>query len=196
MQEDITAIHQFWFGALDDAGLAAPEQNRLWFSASAQTDATVRSRFGDTVNRALAGELNHWAQEDSGLIALVLLLDQFTRNIFRGTVQAFAGDGMALDLARQAIATRRHTALAPIHQVFLYMPLEHCEELAIQEECVRLFAELAETAGAEAVNGFARFATAHRDVITRFGRFPHRNAILGRDSSPEELAYLEKHGGF
>jgi uncharacterized protein (DUF924 family) len=196
MREDITAIHQFWFGALDDAGFASPEQNGLWFSAGAETDATVRSRFGDTVSRALAGKLDHWAEEDSGLIALVLLLDQFTRNIFRGTPQAFAGDAMALDLARQAIATGRHTALPPIHQVFLYMPLEHCEELATQEVCVRLFAELASITRAEAVNGSARFAEAHRDVIARFGRFPHRNAILGRESSPEEQAYLEKHGGF
>ncbi|MDH4041161.1 MAG: DUF924 domain-containing protein [Gammaproteobacteria bacterium] len=196
MNSAIAAIHRFWFGPLDAAGFAAPEQNRLWFGASAQTDAVIATRFGTLVSRALAGELEHWAGGDEGLIALVLLLDQFTRNIHRGTPGAFAGDGRALALAQQAIAGGRHRALPAIHRVFLYLPLEHCEDLAVQEECVRLFAELAGEAGAGRIGDFARYAAAHRDVIARFGRFPHRNAILGRTSSPGELAYLEQHGGF
>lgn len=192
----IAAIHQFWFGLLDPAGFAAPAQNRLWFGASAEVDAAMAERFGGLVSRALAGELDHWARGDEGLVALVLLLDQFTRNIFRGTPRAFAGDDRALALARQAVAGNRHRGLPAIHRVFLYLPLEHCEDLAVQDECVRLFAELAGATGAASVQDFARYAVAHRDVIARFGRFPHRNAILGRPSTAAELAHMEQHGGF
>ena len=99
-------------------------------------------------------------------------------------------------MARRAIAAGRHRQLPNIHRVFLYLPLEHCEDRATQDECVQLFTALAAETGAAAVDGFARYAVAHRDVIARFGRFPHRNAILGRISSPEESAYLERHGGF
>jgi len=193
---DIAAIHQFWFGPLDAAGLAAPAQERLWFSGGAEFDAAVAARFGGLVPRGLAGEFDHWAGDDKGLIALVLLLDQFTRNVFRGTPGAFAGDGKALAAAQAAIAGGRHLALPAIHRVFLYLPLEHCEDLAVQEQSVRLFTELAGSSGAQATGDFLRYAVAHREVIARFGRFPHRNAILGRTSSPEELAHMEAHGGF
>lgn len=196
MKEAINAIHQYWFGPLDQAGFAAPRQNRLWFRTSEETDTTLRSRFGHLVTRALAGESYHWAATDKGLVALILLLDQFTRNIFRGTPQAFAGDAAALELVQPLLASKRHEALPPIHQVFLFLPLEHCEDLATQEQCLRLLTELAGRSDAERINEFARYALAHRDVIAQFGRFPHRNAVLGRDSTPEELAYLEKHGGF
>jgi len=196
MKKEINAIHEFWFGPLDDAGFAAPQQNRLWFSASEETDATLRSRFGQLVARAMAGELYQWLATDKGLVALVLLLDQFTRNIYRGTRDSFAGDAAALELARPVLASRRHTVLPPIHQVFLFLPLEHCEDLQTQDECVELFSELASRSDDDRIKEFARYAAAHRDVIAQFGRFPHRNAILGRESSEEEIAYLEKHGGF
>ena len=123
-------------------------------------------------------------------------MDQFTRNIHRGTPKAFAGDSRALDLAQHCIAHGHHQRLPAIHQVFLFLPLEHCEDLEVQEECVELFEELTNITGLEAVAGFSRYAMAHYEVIAKFGRFPHRNVILGRDSTPEELAYLEKHGGF
>lgn len=196
MNEGINAIHRFWFGPLDDAGFAAPAQNRLWFSASEEADNAVRSRFGHLVSQALTSGLNHWAKDDEGLIALVLLLDQFTRNMYRGTPQAFAGDDLARKLVQQKIASGRHQDMPPIHQVFLFLPLEHSENLAIQEECVALFRQLADRSDADRIAGFAQYAVAHRDVIARFGRFPHRNAILGRESSAQELAYLETHGGF
>ena len=196
MSGAIEEIHDFWFGELDEAGLAAPDRNSLWFTVSAQTDTVCRERFGDLVEAALAGELQAWAERDRGLVALVLLLDQFTRNIHRGTARAFAGDERALALAQHAIETGHYQRLPAIHQVFLYLPLEHAEDLDAQEECVMLFAALSEVTGSPQVANFARYANAHRDVIARFGRFPHRNAILGRDSSAEELAYMEQHGGF
>jgi len=193
---DIDTIHAFWFGELDATGLSPADRHALWFTASAESDEACRERFGSLVEQALAGKLSHWMQSDKGLIALVLLLDQFTRNIYRATPQAFAGDPAALALALQCIAHGHHQRLAAIHQVFLYLPLEHSEDLDMQEECVSLLEELATVTGLSQIEDFGRYAIAHRDVIARFGRFPHRNAIIGRSSSPEELAYLEKHGGF
>lgn len=196
MRSEIDDIHQFWFGRLDEAGMAEPQQQKLWFSANDAIDDALRQRFGALVERALAGELQEWADHDTGLIALVLLLDQFTRNIFRGTARAFAGDPTALVLARDAIAAGRHQQLPAIHRVFLYLPLEHSEDLAAQDECLRLFRELQQAADSDQVAGFTRYALAHREIIAQFGRFPHRNAILDRESTPEELEHLAQHGGF
>ena len=163
MTEAIEEIHEFWFGELDDTGLAAPERNALWFNSSGETDGECRRRFGSRVEDALAGELAAWATRDRGLIALVILLDQFTRNIFRGTPRAFSGDEQALALAQHTIETGHHQRLPAIHQVFLYLPLEHSENPDIQEECVTLFRELADVTGSEQV--------ADNHFITRPGNF-------------------------
>jgi len=192
----IDAIHSYWFGTLDDTGLSDTDHRRLWFSASDATDDYLRQHFGAALAQALAGKHDDWIETDRGLIALIVLLDQFSRNIHRGSAAAFAGDPAALALAQQAIASGRYQRLPAIHQVFLYLPLEHCEDLDVQEECVALFEELAGVTGSEELADFSRYAVAHRDVIAQFGRFPHRNAILGRTSTARELAYLEQHGGF
>ncbi len=160
------------------------------------SDETCRARFGHLVEQAIAGELDGWVDTNDGLIALIILLDQFTRNIYRGTAQAFAGDPQALAIAQHTIASGHHQRLPAIHQVCLYLPLEHSEDKDVQEECVTLFEELAVVTGSEQIASFTRYAIAHRDVIAQFGRFPHRNALLERKSRPAELAYLEKHGGF
>lgn len=196
MDSPVEAIHDFWFGPLDETGLCADDRNALWFKGDEKNDDRLREHFGELVTRALADELDHWAGSDPGLIALVLLLDQFTRSLHRGTAKAFAGDERALGLAQHCIETGHYQRLPAIHQAFLYMPLEHCEDPEVQEECVTLFEELAVVTGSEAIAGFTRYAVAHRDVIAQFGRFPHRNALLGRESTPEELDYLQKHGGF
>lgn len=196
MANTMEEIHNFWFGELDDAGLCATDHHSLWFGASEQTDETCRTRFGTDLALALVGKLDSWAQTDRGLIALVVLLDQFSRNIHRGTAQAFAGDAHALALAQQTIANGHHQRLPAIHQVFLYLPLEHCEDIEVQHECVTLFDALAAITGTEQFASFARYAVAHREVIEKFDRFPHRNAVLKRKSSDRELAYLEKHRGF
>ena len=189
-------IHEFWFGELDECGLAAPARHALWFSSDPTTDREIARRFGALVEQALAGELDAWAGRDRARVALVLLLDQFTRNIYRGTPAAFSGDPLALTLAQRTVASGHHQRLPAIHQVFLFVPLEHCEDREVQEECVTLFEELAAVTGSPQVADFTRYAVAHRDVIARFGRFPHRNAVLGRESTPGEIAYLEAHGGF
>ena len=196
MNKGVDAIHEYWFGRLDEAGMCAADRNALWFNANAQDDAHCRERFHTLVDLAVAGDLDDWAAQDDSLVALLVLLDQFTRNIYRGTARAFSGDTRALTLAQETIASGRYQRLPAIHQVFLYMPLEHCEDPEVQEECVTLFEELAVVTGNAQIASFTRYAVAHRDVIARFGRFPHRNAILGRESSPQELAYLEQHSGF
>ena len=191
-----TAILDFWFGALDPRGMPDPAMHGLWFRTSEETDLSCRRQFGDDVWHALAGALAGWPQSDRGLVALVILLDQFTRNIFRGTPAAFSGDERALALALAAVDAGRHLRMPAIHRVFLYLPLEHSEVLAHQEHCLRLFDELIGANDLPAIVDFRRYAAAHRDVIARFGRFPHRNAILGRESTAEELDYLAQHGGF
>ena len=196
MDSAINDILSFWFGELDQRGLCDPGQHQLWFRKSDDTDRRCRTGFGDQVAMALAGELDQWAQSDRGLMALVLLLDQFTRNIYRDTPAAFAGDSRALALAVAAINSGRHTRLPAIHRVFLYLPLEHSENMRDQDRCVALLTGLADEVGIEQFQEFARYAEAHRQVIAQFGRFPHRNAILDRKSTETELAYLEKHGGF
>lgn len=194
--DTIEQIHAFWFGELDESGLCASDHHALWFGASAATDALCHEQFGAPLALARQGQLQDWAQTDRGLIALVVLLDQFSRNIHRGTAQAFAGDPLALALARDAIDSSRHLRLPWIHRVFLYLPLEHCEDLAAQDQCVALFEELARLTGHPQFAGFLRYAIAHREVIAQFGRFPHRNAALGRTSSAAELSFLQEHGGF
>ncbi|MCB1676179.1 MAG: DUF924 domain-containing protein [Halioglobus sp.] len=196
MSATIADIHAYWFGELDERGMASRQRYALWFKASATIDRDCRERFGELVERAIAGELQGWERTDDALVALILLLDQFTRNIYRGTARAFAGDDRALSLARQAVTSGRYRRLPAIHQAFLYMPLEHCEDLTTQHECVALFEALAAVTGDELIANFTRYAVAHRDIIAKFGRFPHRNAILGRASTQAELAHLEKHAGF
>ncbi|MBN7795607.1 DUF924 family protein [Parahaliea mediterranea] len=196
MTEDIAAVLDFWFGELDDTGMPQEDRHALWFRKNAATDALIGERFGARVEQALAGELDAWAELDRGLIALIILLDQFPRNLFRGSERAFRGDARALQLAQDTIASGRHQRLPAIHQVFLLLPLEHSESLDAQEECVDLFRELEAVTGLEAMAGFRRYAEAHRDVIERFGRFPHRNETLGRATTEAERTHLREHGGF
>jgi uncharacterized protein (DUF924 family) len=196
MQKSIADILAFWFGPLSDEGLSKPTQHSLWFNSSDYTDQQCKDRFGVLVERAIAGELDHWAATDEGLIALTLLLDQFPRNIHRGTPAAFAGDPRALALSQQAIVQGRHLKLPLIHRVFLYMPLEHSEDLAVQEQCVLLFSQMVSATGLDQMKDFNRYAVAHRDVIAEFARFPHRNVILGRTSTAAELQHIATHGGF
>ena len=196
MTDTITGIHDFWFGELDKDGLCKTDRNALWFGADEATDTRCRALFGASLALAQSGKLDSWESTDRGLIALVVLLDQFSRNIHRGTVHAFGGDPKALALAQDAIASGRHLRLPLIHRVFLYLPLEHSEELVLQNQCVALFEELALVSDHPQLTSFTRYARAHRDVIAKFGRFPHRNAALERSSSPAEIAYLEQHGGF
>ena len=180
---DAQAVLDFWFGP-------PPLQVRTaWFRKDPAFDDSIRARFGAAVDAALAGELC-WPGS-TGLLAQTLVLDQFPRNLFRGQARAFAGDAQALAIALQLIDSGAHLALHPLQRWFVYLPLEHAEDLALQDRSVALFSALAADAGmADALD----YAERHRDVIRRFGRFPHRNAALGRPSTAEERAYLATPG--
>lgn len=189
MQISPDDVLDFWFGAP-----GSPESGRahdFWFRKSVATDAKIRERFAPTVASALRGDLQHWASGSArDALALILLLDQFTRNLYRDSAQAFAGDGAALLIARELVRSGRDRELAPLERWFAYMPFEHSESLADQHESLRLFGELAEAGLREPL----AWAQKHFDVIARFGRYPHRNEVLGRASTDEERAFLAEPG--
>ena len=185
-------VLRYWFG---DEPLQP--RNKLWWQGGDQLDRDIAARFGQLVERALAGELDHWAETPRGRLALVILLDQFTRNIYRGSGKAFAGDEPALRIVRDGIAAGDDQRLHPLERTFFYLPLEHAESLAAQDEAVARFEQLlSETPEEhrETVAGSLDYARQHHEIIARFGRFPHRNKVLGRESTPAEAAYLDAGG--
>ncbi|MEO8159081.1 MAG: DUF924 family protein [Betaproteobacteria bacterium] len=191
------AVIEYWFGASTDAAEAVADRDRLWWKADPAIDDDVRARFANCVEQAGRHELDDWAATAHGLLALILLTDQFPRNIFRGTTRAFSFDPIARAHCHAGIARGVDTALRPIERVFHYLPLEHSELLSDQDDSVRLFARLAGEAGRgneKLFAGYLRYARRHREIIARFGRFPHRNGILGRASTPEEVAFLQTPG--
>lgn len=186
------AVLDFWFLPAGD-----PAHNRFrrdWFRQSDAFDAAVGERFGALVDAALAGGLREWEATADGGLALILLLDQFTRNLFRGTARAFAGDAAALAAAQNLVASGRDKNLPPIRRWFVFMPFEHSESLLDQERSVALFAGLRREAQDAAFDAAYDYAVRHRDIVERFGRFPHRNAPLGRASTPEEIEFLKQPG--
>lgn len=187
----------WWFGQGRTAQQVVNEKQPLWFGYQPEQDREARERFGDLCDQALAGGLQEWTDSEQGWLALILLLDQLPRMIHRGTPQAFAGDERARQLVSEGMAQGRDRLLAPIERVFIYLVLEHAENLADQDLAVAHFLTLRDRAAAEerpSFEGFLDFAERHRDVIARFGRFPHRNAILGRASSDAEQSYLARPG--
>lgn len=175
-------VLDFWFGA------APYEPRKVWFERDHAFDRACAA-FAEEQARAAVGAYDDWAASPEGALALVLLLDQFPRNLFRGSARAYASDEKARWAAKRAIVAGQDLLLPPIQRLFLYLPLEHSEALADQEECCRLMDTLTEHPQyAELV----RYAERHREIIARFGRFPHRNAVLGRETTPEEATFLEE----
>jgi len=179
------AVLGYWF---------EPGQQRRWFEDSATTDAEIRARFAELWQRACEKRLDHWADSARGRLALVILLDQFSRNLNRNSPLAFAEDARAEQLALGAEAAGHAAELKPIERAFLYMPLMHAEDLRLQTRGVELF----EALGLESkdCSQFPKYARLHRDLIARFGRFPHRNAVLGRESTAAEVEFLAQGGMF
>lgn len=195
----IDDVLAYWLGAPHPDNATALACKNLWFVKSDATDAEIRERFGPLVEDALAARLDGWAATARGRLALIVLLDQFTRNLFRGTPRSFAGDAQALHWALEGIALGhdRHADLPAVARIFCYLPLEHAEDMALQERSVAAFQALADSAGAdtrEFLAGTLDYARRHREVIARYGRFPHRNPILGRESTAEEQQYLAQPG--
>jgi uncharacterized protein (DUF924 family) len=179
----------FWFADGPDAFREA------WFTKNPAFDEAIRARFGALVTPAREGALDGWAATPEGALALFLVLDQFPRNLHRGSAEAFASDAHALDLARRCvIGQRMDLVLTPTQRVFLYLPFEHAEEMAAQDQSVALFEGLRDHPAHARPDGTIDYAWRHRAVIARFGRFPHRNAVLGRESTPAELTYLAQPG--
>jgi uncharacterized protein (DUF924 family) len=189
------AVLDTWFGAPDSAEFG--HARKVWFKKDVTFDAMLHERFGALLEEALEGRLASWAASPLGALALIVLLDQFTRNCFRGTPRAFAGDNEALRQARMLVDTRDELTLPTIHhRVFVAMPFEHDETLASQREAVRLLQTLFDETGDKDVEDFLDYALRHAQVIERFGRFPHRNVVLGRETTAEERAWLKRKGGF
>ncbi len=176
-----SAVVAFWC----DAGAAK------WFTKDAAFDAEITMRFAPAHHAAARGELADWSNSWEGTLALLLLLDQFPRNIWRGSAHSFATDPLALSLARAAVSAGRDGEAPPELRVFFYLPFEHSEALADQDRCIALCQTLDTASG----SAWIKWASLHRDIIARFGRFPHRNAMLGRTSTAKELAFLAE-GGF
>ena len=196
LPEQILAL---WFGQARPDNASALQHKLQWFTKSPDFDAQLQQRFGAAVQAAQQGRLRHWAAQGAWQrLALVLLLDQFGRNIFRHTPQSFAGDAQALSLALEARELGADLELPEVARVFMYLPLEHAEDPAMQERSVALFEALLQAAPDAATRdylaGSLDYARRHREVIERFGRFPPRKAILGRPSTAAELAYLAQPG--
>ena len=192
-QARIDAIIAFWFR---DQGLSAPQIDRrmdIWFGADEVFDHECKKEFADDVAAASEGKLDHWAHEPRGRLALILLLDQLRRNIFRNTADAFSKDKMALKLCVEGAMAKTDQGLEPIERAFFYMPLQHAESKKVQAKSVELFSKLAEAVSPtfrETFETITQFAELHRDIIEQFGRFPHRNQLLNRKNTPEEDEYL------
>jgi uncharacterized protein (DUF924 family) len=178
-------ILDFWFGREGEEGYG--EFREAWFTKDPEFDREVRDRFEDAYEEAAAGELDHWKDEARICLALIILLDQFPRNMFRGDPKTYAADDKARAAARHAVEHAYDRELLPYGRLFAYLPFEHSEELEDQRLSVELFRGLAAEMGSEDLLGYA---VHHLEIIERFGRFPHRNEILGRATSPEEAEFL------
>jgi len=192
-QARIDAILSFWFREQE---LSAPQIDRrmdIWFSEDAVFDHEIEKEFADDVEAAVSGGLNHWAVEPRGRLALIILIDQFRRNIHRNTADAFSKDQLALKLCVEGAMEKKDKGLSPIQRVFFYMPLQHAESRKVQAKSVELYNRLAEAVSPTYRETFltvAQFAELHKDIIDQFGRFPHRNELLGRENTAEEAEYL------
>jgi uncharacterized protein (DUF924 family) len=190
---EIRRVLEFWFAsAAQDSPHIDARMNR-WFGTDPELDRQIGEEFGELMDAAAAGELDDWADTPEGRLALIILLDQFPRNARRGTPAAFAGDRQALKLCVEGTMNNCYKALPPMQQLFFFMPLQHAESLKIQDKSTAIYRALAERVSPtlrETFETAAQFAELHRDIVAEFGRFPHRNAVLGRPDTPAEAEYL------
>ncbi len=193
----VEEILGFWFGEASSDAHPAPERLRFWFNGGEEADRMIRERYALIVERAGRGEFDSWKETPRGALALIVLLDQFPRNIYRNSPDAYTHDPKALACCLTGLESKHDEALALMERAFFYLPLEHAEDLQMQERSVALFARLLAQAPPvlkEVCDSFYDYAVRHRDVIDRFGRFPHRNRILGRESTVEETEFLKEPG--
>lgn len=187
-------ILDFWFGDLGD-GTVVPVQSKMWFAGGERVDAQISLKFGDTLKDAQRGGLRDWEESLSDRLGLVVLLDQFSRHIFRGTAEAFSQDPRALSLVLSTLDKKDDLKLKTLERTFLYLPLEHSEDVEMQKLSVACYTRLAKDCPEtlrEYVSDNLRYAIRHKEIIERFGRFPHRNSILNRASTKEEVQFLKE----
>src|SRR6185437_10655173 len=203
VMDEARQVRDFWFGRPPTTAQALTQRVKMWFPGDTpeelrqQQDATIRAHFGKLVERAGKGELASWADSPRRCLSLIILLDQFPRNIYRGTAQAFAYDDQALALTLSGMQSAADGAIDAVERIFFYMPLQHCEAHDVQDESVAAYRRLLVEAPQELRGVFEdslQAAQEHRALIQRFGRFPHRNAVLERVSTPDEEAWLESSG--
>jgi uncharacterized protein (DUF924 family) len=198
MTETPQSVLDFWFG--DYSPKAFEDRAKLWFGGGPKVDEMITARFKATLEAVAGGDALRWAAQGARpRLAAIIALDQFSRSIYRNTPQSFANDALALSLTKEAIANGEEASLSPAERFFLYMPLEHSEAAADQDESLRKFAALEASSPADLRGLIANahdYAKRHAQVVARFHRFPHRNKILGRESTPEELEFLKKNPGF
>lgn len=178
MSSDIDRVLTFWFETLEP---------KDWFLKSDQVDSDIRSGFLGLYEQAFRGELDDWATSSEGVLALIILLDQFPRNMFRDTAAMYQSDDKAMAIARSAVESGLHMQVPEARRIFIYLPFEHSEDLADQDLCYDLVSKLED-------ESYLPYAEAHRKIIKRFGRFPHRNVLLGRESTQEEIEFLKEDG--
>jgi uncharacterized protein (DUF924 family) len=186
---DFREVLDFWFGPAGSPEYGRPRE--AWFKKSEAFDDAIRARFLDLYLQAADGGMRSWREAPDSLLALILVLDQFPRNLFRGTSRAFATDAQALAAAQLAVARGFDRKLVPVQRWFVYLPFEHAEDLDLQRQCLALFEDLRSDPDS---TGTIDYARRHFEIIERFGRFPHRNAVLGRVSTPEEVEFLRQPG--
>jgi uncharacterized protein (DUF924 family) len=192
------AVLDYWFGPLEN-GFSDAGHRRRWFNPAAAVDAEIAERFGGLIDAAASSALDGWLQSPRGIVAFVIVCDQFPRQVHRGTALAYLTDALALEVARRAIESGADQALGFDERAFLYMPFQHAESRLDQHAGVGLFAALRDATppGQRHLTGsFLRYARRHRDIVLRFGRFPHRNGVLGRASSAEETTFLKTASSF
>jgi len=190
-------VHEFWFADAVDSFEVATERSRLWFSSDADFDRQIRERFLGLLEMWPKGELDAWTKQPRSLLSLVLVLDQFPRNLFRDTARCFEYDMAARHIAEQAVARGFDEMLEPLEAVFLYLPFEHSEALLDQERSIALFRGLEDRAPEEErgmFEHFSAYALRHYEIIAEFGRFPHRNRQLGRDFTQQEIDFIDAGG--
>jgi len=193
MNKEINKILDFWFGEIKD-GFTKESRGKLWYMGDEKIDNQIKDLFGNLILKAANKELEVWKETAKGRLALIILLDQFTRNVYRKTEKAFAYDKYAIELCKEGLRLKHDEELCFVHRMFFYHPLHHSENLEDQKLNVKLVEQLKQEVpeqNKKKVESFLKYAKQHCDIIKKFGRFPHRNEVLGRESTKEELEYLE-----
>lgn len=195
MIQRVEEINKFWLGRVEETIIPSEHRARIWFGEDLETDAEIKSLFSADLEQAIQGKYDFWEGSPRGQLALIILLDQFSRHVYRATPEAFTQDAKALAICLQGMSVEADHLLSLIERVFYYFPLLHSENLHHQEQSVRAYQILSDLAFSETriiYDSFLRFANHHYNVIQRFGRFPQRNRVLNRQSTPEEMVYLRE----